>query len=329
MRISIILPVYNKIQYLETVLVQIREQSFADYECILIDDGSTDGSDSLCDKFAEQDHRFRVFHTANRGVSCARNLGLTEARGEYITFIDADDQIHPEFLENLYRCASESKALFVIGNLQRIWAGSATAAPLAVPYQGMCSMQSLLPDFAKVQQDTGIYGFCTAKLISRQLLEGAYFDPNIKLAEDLALYLDIYPKVDSIYFDQKPYYFYLQEADNSSMLDDTSIDYYTQLKIQHKIMLFLEGQQAFSGSNRELLTKRLYDYVYFCLFYGKIDDLKNICQKIRALNLPHRPWDTSGKLFKKILLFCYAHSWDHVIIALIKCYRAARALVRG
>lgn len=329
MKISIILPVYNKIQYLETVLTQIREQSFADYECILIDDGSTDGSGSLCDKFVQLDHRFCAFHTINRGVSCARNLGLTKAEGEYITFIDADDQLHPDFLFNLYQCACESNALMVIGNLQKIWRNRDETVALPLPYQGLYSLQSLLPDFAKIQRDTGIYGFCVAKLIARQLLDGVCFDPDIKLAEDLNMYLDIYPRVNSIFFDQKPYYSYLQEADNSSMLEDTSIDYYTQLIIQHKIMHFLEKHQAFCGYNREIITKRLYDYVYFCLFYGEVKDLKNICQKIRSLNLPNRPHDASDKLFKKILLFCYAHSWDHVIIALIKLYRAARALVRG
>lgn len=329
MKISIILPVYNKIKYLETVLIQIRNQSFSDYECIMIDDGSEDGSGLICDKFVELDSRFCVFHTANCGVSCARNLGLSKAKGEYITFIDADDQIHTDFLFNLYRCANESKALMVIGNLQKIWANRTKATALSVPYQGLYSMQSLLPDFAKVQRDTGIYGFCVAKLLSRQLFDGLFFDPDIKLAEDLSLYLDIYPKLSSIYFDKAPYYSYLQKADNSSMSDDASNDYYTQLKIQHKIMKYLEGQQAFCGSNRVILTERLYDYVYFCLFYGKINDLKNICKKIRALGLPHRQHNASDKAFKKVLLFCYEHSWDRAIITLVKCYRAIRNLIRS
>lgn len=329
MKISIILPVYNKIRYLETVLLQIQGQSFTDYECLLIDDGSDDGSGSICDQYAQQDDRFHVFHTANHGVSHARNIGLTEAKGAYITFIDADDQIHPDFLFNLYSCAKESGALIVIGNLQKVWADNSKTVSLAIPYQGTYSMQSLLSDFAKVQQKTGIYGFCAAKLISRQLFDGVSFDPNIRLAEDLNLYLDIYPKVKYIYFDQKTYYFYLQEADHSSMLDDANIDYYAQLKIQHKIVRFLETQHAFGGSNREILTKRLYDYVYFCLFYGNVDDLKNICQKIRALNLPNRPHDPSDRFFKKLLLFCYGRSWDGAIIALVKGYRAVRTLMRG
>ena len=97
MKISIIIPVYNKQRYLNTVLRQLRDQSFRDYECILVDDGSADASGAICDEAVAVDSRFRVIHLVNGGVSRARNTGISMARGEYVTFIDADDELHPMF----------------------------------------------------------------------------------------------------------------------------------------------------------------------------------------------------------------------------------------
>ena len=101
MRISIIIPVYNTEQYLPRCIDSILSQSFTDYELLLIDDGSTDGSNALCDAYAEKDNRIRVFHKENGGVSSARNLGLKEAKGEWICFVDSDDELQPAGLQTM------------------------------------------------------------------------------------------------------------------------------------------------------------------------------------------------------------------------------------
>ena len=89
--ISIIIPVYNAQEFLPNALGSIETQDFADWEVILVDDGSTDGSPALCDSYAERDPRFRVIHQENAGTSAARNTALKAAQGEYITFMDNDD----------------------------------------------------------------------------------------------------------------------------------------------------------------------------------------------------------------------------------------------
>jgi len=101
MRISIIVPVYNVREYLADCVSSIRAQTFADYECILVDDGSTDGSDALCDELAAGDARFRVIHKPNGGLSDARNAGLDSAVGDYVFFADSDDRLLPNALEAL------------------------------------------------------------------------------------------------------------------------------------------------------------------------------------------------------------------------------------
>ena len=98
--ISIIVPVYNAEQWLERCIDSIVAQTYADWELLLIDDGSTDCSGAICDRYAASDPRIQAFHKPNGGVSSARNLGLDHAQGEWITFVDSDDYTYPCWLEN-------------------------------------------------------------------------------------------------------------------------------------------------------------------------------------------------------------------------------------
>ena len=97
--ISVIVPVYNAERYLADCLESLIRQTHRELEILVIDDGSTDGSAALCERFAGQDGRIRLLRKENSGVSSARNLGLDEAQGEYVAFVDADDWILPEMLE--------------------------------------------------------------------------------------------------------------------------------------------------------------------------------------------------------------------------------------
>lgn len=100
-KLAIIVPIYNAAPYLRRCIDSILSQSFTDYELLLIDDGSKDGSGSICDEYAAKDSRIRVFHKENGGVSSARNLGLDNAQGEWIYFVDADDEVLPEALQTI------------------------------------------------------------------------------------------------------------------------------------------------------------------------------------------------------------------------------------
>ena len=97
--ISIVVPVYNKQKDLKRCVESLLHQSYADFEVVLVDDGSNDGSAALCDELAKTDSRINVVHTENRGVSNARNVGIAMIRGDYITFVDADDWVDTDFLQ--------------------------------------------------------------------------------------------------------------------------------------------------------------------------------------------------------------------------------------
>ena len=104
-KISIIVPIYNVEKYLDKCIKSILNQSFEDFELILVNDGSTDSCGVICDKYKKLDGRITVIHKANGGLSSARNAGIDIARGEYIGFVDSDDYIHEKMYEILYNNA--------------------------------------------------------------------------------------------------------------------------------------------------------------------------------------------------------------------------------
>ena len=101
--ISIIVPIYNVEAYLPRCIESILHQTYANFEVLMIDDGSTDNSGRICDEYCEKDSRCKVIHQENKGLSGARNTGLDNISGKYVTFIDSDDWLHPLYLEYLYR----------------------------------------------------------------------------------------------------------------------------------------------------------------------------------------------------------------------------------
>lgn len=100
-KVSVILPVYNMENYLEDCIDSVLSSSYQNLEIIAVDDGSTDNTSAMLDELAERDKRLSVIHTANQGVSSARNRGIQKSSGEYVTFVDADDLIDHQMLEKM------------------------------------------------------------------------------------------------------------------------------------------------------------------------------------------------------------------------------------
>ena len=116
--ISVIVPVYKAEQYLERCVKSILEQTYQNFELILVDDGSPDGSPILCDKWAEKDSRVHVIHKKNGGASSARNAGLKIAKGNWIAFADSDDWLNEIALKTLYDLAKKYNVPMAIGGMR-------------------------------------------------------------------------------------------------------------------------------------------------------------------------------------------------------------------
>lgn len=329
MKLSVIIPVYNKIRYVASLLEQLREQSFTDYECLLIDDGSTDGSGAVCDEFAAQDPRLRVFHIPNGGVSHARNVGLDHARGDYVTFIDSDDGIRPDYLENLVRCTEKSGAELVISGYEKVAADGSRLHTVVPSRIGTMHFSELLPDFAGEQLRSGLYGCCVAKLFPLELVKDIRFDESLKLAEDFDFYLNLYAVIKTVCLDDHTGYLYLQEAENSTgNTADEKIDYLAQLRINLRCRAMLRQRGAYTGENRRIVEGRLDDYAYFVLFHTplphyreRFDTLYDLCQWEQV---PLR----SEKFLRKWLFFCLRRHQYHAAKLTMTLYRFARNLRR-
>lgn len=180
--ISIIVPVYNAEQYLHRCIDSILAQSYTDFELLLIDDGSKDASGDICDEYAAKGTRVRVFHKENGGVSSARNLGLDNAQGEYITFCDADDYVSEDWLAAYSEAIASNVDLAIQGYYA--FDGDNTVEKQLQPHSGNSieAKRQLVVDLFAQE----IYYYLWVKLFRRDLLEAHHirFDKQSVLGED-------------------------------------------------------------------------------------------------------------------------------------------------
>lgn len=203
-KISIIVPVYNVEDYLRQCLDSIIAQTFTDWECLLIDDGSPDKSGSICDEYAEKDSRFRVFHTPNGGVSSARNLGLDNARGEWITFIDADDLISNNYFKTIDNCVVD----IIFTKSEKFFSNSKKCETLfSMPLRqiiGLEECKKVLSEYIPYHVFKTPWG----KFIKRNLIGDTRFELGQKLGEDTVFIYKLYKDVASIKFDDQGTYYW-------------------------------------------------------------------------------------------------------------------------
>ncbi len=193
--ISVIVPVYNIIKYLERCVRSVMAQTYENLEILLVDDGSTDGTGELCDRLAAGDGRIRVFHKENGGSSSARNLGISQARGEYLGFVDSDDYVSPDMYESLYEgiCRYQVKAAQV-GRDEIDAQGNPLPNICEPPAQPVCcGSEEFLRELLLHRGDCS---FCT-KLLHRELFEEERF-PEGRLNEDFYLLVRMLPRMGRI-----------------------------------------------------------------------------------------------------------------------------------
>ncbi|WP_151671971.1 glycosyltransferase family 2 protein [Nitrincola schmidtii] len=205
--ISVIIPIYNSERYLRDCLISVQQQTYKDIEIICVNDGSTDGSAAILDEFAEQDIRVRVVHQENRGITKAREQGVTCSSGSYIYFLDSDDLIHQETLEKLHQIAVKEKA-DIVGHKHL---NVAKDASLSLTIQALKPAKVIQPSAAKGILNKKISIFSWGKLYQRSLFDGFDF-PMITFAEDLYCTPILSMKANKICILQQKLCFYRQHV---------------------------------------------------------------------------------------------------------------------
>lgn len=182
--ISIIIPVYNTGNYLHQCIDSILNQSFKDFELLLIDDGSSDLSGTVCDEYALKDNRVRVWHQANRGVSAARNLGLQHAKGQWIYFPDSDDIVWEDAFKYMIGLIREQSAFVIAGYEVYNEGGKCTYACAERKQHTITKNDALMEMFAPT--DYRYQGYLWNKLFKADIIRdyNISFVQNIKFNED-------------------------------------------------------------------------------------------------------------------------------------------------
>lgn len=217
-KISIIVPIYNVEKYLEKCLKTIINQTYKNLEIILINDGSTDNSEVICNKYSKQDSRIIVLNKKNEGVSSARNEGIILSSGKYIVFIDPDDYVSNEHIEKLYNCIINNNVDLVISN------------GIDVSENGTVLNHKIRDDLFMTQEeclkellrDTNFNNVSWGNIYKKEILNKCKFNCNYRIAEDLDFLYNYIKYINSAYFLGESTYYWLRRegsATNSEYTD--------------------------------------------------------------------------------------------------------------
>lgn len=253
--ISVIVPIYKVEAYLDGCINSIVNQTYTDVEIILVDDGSPDKCGAICDTWAKRDHRIRVIHKENGGLSDARNVGMAAASGEYIAFVDSDDTLEPTFLEELhtaivrYHADIAECAMDYVDEQDRLLRHRG-AADIPVMEKTEAIRRLVLED--------GIYQTVVNKLYRRSVIEGVPFEKG-KCHEDDFWTYQIFDRIERLVVIQNPLYHYLQRG-TGIMGSAYSLRRLDALEARFRRMEYLQKDPRLALLTRQQLQ-------YDCLFH--------------------------------------------------------------
>mgnify|MGYP004453649011 CR=1 FL=1 len=248
-KISIIVPIYNVEKYLPRCIDSILAQTFTDFELILVDDGSPDNCGKICDEYAKKDNRIKVIHKENGGVSSARNIGLDVAKGEYISFVDSDDVIHPKFYE------------IMLGNIRdadMIYCDF-------IMFDNECKFDDISDLNYEVRENKDIYNgspfsVVCDKLIKNNVVGELRFRTDLKNAEDTLFAFELLASCNKvIYLKVKLYGYYMRANSAASSAD-----------IEGKINI-VDVCQFMYDTDVANNNKKLKKHLQVSLFYSHLD----------------------------------------------------------
>ncbi len=220
--VSIIVPVYNVAHYLPQCLDSILGQSYPNFEVLLINDGSTDGSGEICRSYTERDSRFRLIDKPNSGVSDSRNQALDQARGKYLQFVDADDFLAPQATETLLHTAESTGADLIISHFYRL--SEERAAPKGhIKGERLLTRAEFAEEMVKAPANF-YYGVLWNKLYRRSVVEAHHlrFDREVNWCEDFLFNLEYIQYTRLVSATPEPLYYY-RKRDTSLINSNISL----------------------------------------------------------------------------------------------------------
>lgn len=303
MRCTIAVPVYNTGKYLFQCLDSLTAQTLGDIEILLIDDGSTDQSGSVCDAYARRDTRVRVLHKENGGVSSARNLAIDQARGEYLLFVDSDDCIHREMAE-IYMQALEHS------DTQAVWACDYTKQQKELLESRLVGWKAQIEEydrsgFLQFMKDEYVNAPWN-KLYKVAILReyGIRFDETKSLGEDFLFNLEYFRYAPAVYkVIHCPLYFYREGREGSLANAFAPQLFSLQVEMFETLGQFLQECRVWSQADRreyyQLYWNRLYLVIKIFLEYRKKEIYPEDVDRILGEALEDSSWEKVWNAYRK------------------------------
>lgn len=287
--VSIIIPVYNVKTYLDQCLFSITTQKYSNFECIVIDDGSNDGSQDICEKWGYNDNRIKVIHQKNSGVSIARNKGIELAKGKYITFIDSDDFVEDSYLSDLISAINDKSDLIISG--YKLYP-PCNQIESSYSYK-KCNIRleaNYTDDFVKLNQLSLIYGPC-GKLYKTSIIKkyNIRFNPNLSLGEDLYFNYEYLSNIDCL--TSIPYNNYNYRVGVSESLSKRIRPNLFELCYNewHTLKKFYMNKNMWNPISQTYLYKLLWGFIYDSIFQFPFLTHKKKKYISNILNIPEIP----------------------------------------
>lgn len=286
--ISIIVPVYNVEKHLHKCIDSILNQTFTDFELILVDDGSPDNCPAICDEYAKQDTRIKVIHKNNGGLSSARNAGIKNATGKYIMFCDSDDTVDPDWCRMMYDCIKAHPNAWIVCNMWKVTNDKKTMC-----HNGAICNKDILTYFDIFNIGLSPYAPNKIYLLDKLKTNNIFFDDNCRYGEDVEFNVNYCSLCDEIIYIQSPLYFYYE---NPNGIMNT-----------YRYNLFALNLNMFNARLRLISKENLSDYcdIYLYMFLQWLDntmDKRNKMSFIAKMRYNHKMMNTDE--FK----YCVEHA---------------------
>ena len=262
--ISVIVPIYNVENYLRMCLDSIQNQTYKNFECLLINDGSPDNSAEICREYAAKDSRFRYFEKENGGVSSARNLGMKCANGDYITFVDPDDWLDPDYLEILYLKMMEYDADVAIATYKKYSVSDRCYYFHVLDqdyYEKIYTGDELLAELPYRESFDSTFNVSWGKLFKRSLLYSLVFNEQRVMGEDLEFNFKVFLRLNKCLYIHKPLYNFRQHNSSTRARILTDKDLMDDLEIRMERVPYLLVRnidpQTYIEKTKEFLKVRI------------------------------------------------------------------------
>lgn len=297
--VSVIVPVYNADSTIKKTIDSILRSTYHNIEILIVDDGSDKVTADLCDQLGYQDNRIKVIHQVNRGVSAARNNGLKHAKGNYVTFVDADDLIEENMIDSLVEVAERENADVTIGGYRECYDDGSEK-------QYLCSQKTFVKKDKEILTDfftTNNIGWNVwAKLYKRNAVKGISFIEGKKIAEDMFFIYQVLKSVDRVAIYGFPIYRYVKH-DDSAMAGTNSLKFFDSFYLTRDVFLDPETDEFYKKEKLDFYIRNELFFFRFIYTKDKMGNAKKEIANVRNMFLNDVEYHTGNeKLRTKIEL---------------------------